>query len=74
MLQPTVPQLAFQGTCDLVVEGKKISCNSVRLGRDWMLYHGTLLLDMDLRLVDCLLKHPPREPDYRQGDACMLTF
>lgn len=66
-LQPLVPQLEFDGTCDLVVAGRKVSGNSVRLIRDWMLYHGTLLLDMDLTLVDRWLKHPPREPEYRGG-------
>lgn len=66
-LQALVPQLEFDGTCDLVVTGRKVSGNSVRLIRDWMLYHGTLLLDMDLTLVDRLLKHPPREPEYRAG-------
>ncbi len=68
-LQTLVPQLEFDGTCDLVVAGRKVSGNSVRLIRDWMLYHGTLLLDMDLTLVDRLLKHPPREPEYRAGRA-----
>ncbi|MEO8269614.1 MAG: hypothetical protein ABI557_07840, partial [Aureliella sp.] len=62
-----VPQLEFDGTCDLVVSGRKVSGNSIRLVRDWMLYHGTLLLDMDLTLADRLLKHPPREPEYRGG-------
>lgn len=66
-LQSLMPQLEFDGTCDLVVSGRKVSGNSVRLVRDWMLYHGTLLLDMDLTLADRLLKHPPREPEYRGG-------
>ena len=66
-LQSLVPQLEFNGTCDLVVARRKVSGNSVRLVRDWMLYHGTLLLDMDLALADRLLKHPPREPEYRGG-------
>ena len=68
-LKALVPRLEFDGTCDLVVTGRKVSGNSVRLIRDWMLYHGTLLLNMDLKLVDQLLKHPPREPEYRGGRA-----
>ncbi|MEZ6153517.1 MAG: lipoate--protein ligase family protein [Pirellulaceae bacterium] len=66
-LKSLLPQLEFDGTCDLVVSGRKVSGNSVRLVRDWMLYHGTLLLDMDLTLAERLLKHPPREPEYRGG-------
>lgn len=66
-LQPLDARIEFDGTCDLVIRGKKVSGNSVRLIRDWMLYHGTLLLDMDLTTVHQLLKHPPREPHYRAG-------
>lgn len=66
-LQPLAAHLRLDGTCDLVVEGRKVSGNSMRLLRNSLLYHGTLLLDMELSLVDRLLKHPPREPDYRRG-------
>ncbi len=66
-LLPSVPNLQFEGTCDLVVAGRKVSGNSMRLLRNSLLYHGTLLLHMNLSLVDQLLKHPPREPDYRRG-------
>lgn len=65
-LQPSVPELGWDGTCDLVVRARKVSGNSLRCRREWMLYHGTLLLDMDLQLLDQFLLHPPREPEYRQ--------
>lgn len=55
-----------QGICDLTVAGKKCSGNSLRVTRDHLLYHGTLLVDFDLdRLSDCL-GTPPRQPAYRQ--------
>ena len=64
-----------QGTSDLVLavdEGngaipslKKISGNALRVRRHGVLYHGTLLDRFDLALAARLLKHPPREPDYR---------
>jgi lipoate-protein ligase A len=62
-----VPQAALDGTCDLVVDGRKVSGNALRVGREWTLYHGTLLVGFDLPLIDRYLKHPPREPAYRQG-------
>ena len=65
-LKPIAPKLTYAGTCDLVIDGRKISGNSLRVGRDWLLYHGTLLLDMDLQNIDRYLNHPPREPEYRQ--------
>jgi lipoate---protein ligase len=66
-LRPLEPSIDSDGTCDLVVAGKKVSGNSLRCRRQWVLYHGTLLLDMDLGLIDQFLLHPPREPEYRQG-------
>ncbi|RMF41072.1 MAG: lipoate--protein ligase family protein [Planctomycetota bacterium] len=57
------------GNCDLVVGERKTSGNSLRIQRNWLLYHGTLLLDMDLSWPDRLLAHPPREPAYRRGRA-----
>lgn len=65
-LMPLVPDLTYAGTCDLVVAGRKVSGNSLRVRRDWLLYHGTLLLDMDLQKIERYLNHPPREPEYRQ--------
>ncbi len=65
-LQSTHPDIAWDGTCDLTLNACKVSGNSLRCRRNWMLYHGTLLLDMDLTLVDQFLLHPPREPEYRQ--------
>ena len=32
-----------------------------------VLYHGTLLYDFDLRLIDELLRMPSRQPEYRKG-------
>lgn len=66
-LKPLVADIEFAGISDLVVGGRKVSGNSVRLVRNYMLYHGTILLDMDLTAIDRLLKHPPREPAYRAG-------
>ena len=65
-LSPLAPALNYAGTCDLVIADRKVSGNSLRVRREWLLYHGTLLLDMDLSKIDRYLNHPPREPEYRQ--------
>jgi lipoate---protein ligase len=61
--------VARHGTSDLAIPGPegplKCSGNSLRVTRSRLIYHGTLLYAMDLGLVDRLLRHPPREPDYR---------
>ncbi|MHB1160856.1 MAG: lipoate--protein ligase family protein [Chloroflexota bacterium] len=54
-----------KGISDVAVEGRKISGNALAKRWGGLLLHGTLLLDLDLDLVDACLRHPPREPDYR---------
>jgi lipoate-protein ligase A len=44
---------------------RKFSGNSLRAKRSHMLYHGTLLYDFDLSLVDACLRMPARQPAYR---------
>jgi len=61
-----------RGTSDLAVVGaagdeRKVSGNALRVRRHGVLYHGTLLDAFDLDLVGRVLRHPPREPDYRAG-------
>lgn len=73
----------FAGTSDLAVrvsgQLKKISGNSMKLGKRALLYHGTLLYAMDLSVISRWLKLPPRTPDYRRqrthGDfvTCIST-
>lgn len=55
------------GTSDVVIGVQKISGNSLRTRRNALLYHGTILLDFDLSLMECLSKEPPRQPEYREG-------
>jgi len=53
-----------RGDSDDVPE-RKVSGNALRVRRHGVLYHGTLLDSFDLSLVAKVLRHPPREPDYR---------
>ena len=63
-------RVSRQGTSDLTVslpEGiRKVSGNALRVRRRGVLYHGTLLDNFPLELISQLLRHPPREPAYRQ--------
>jgi len=58
-----------RGSSDLVLltamGAMKVSGNALRVRRNASLYHGTLLDHFDIALVGRLLRHPPREPDYR---------
>ncbi len=55
----------IQGTSDLTLGDRKFSGNSLRLTRNGLLYHGTLLNTFDLELIPKCLKAPPRQPEYR---------
>ena len=58
-------EIQLQGTCDLTWNEAKFSGNALRCKRQFMLYHGTLLIDMPLDWVSTYLKEPPRQPEYR---------
>jgi lipoate---protein ligase len=61
------PGVECRGTSDMAVGGRKFSGNSVRCRRNHFLYHGTLLYDFPLPLIERCLKMPPRMPDYRDN-------
>jgi lipoate-protein ligase A len=63
-----------RGSSDLVLRAagggddttaRKFSGNALRVRRHGVLYHGTLLDAFDISLISRVLRHPPREPDYR---------
>ena len=56
---------SMQGTSDLTVNDRKFSGNSLRCKRNAILYHGTILCEMDLQTVCDSLRTAPRQPDYR---------
>lgn len=57
---------SINGTSDLTIDGRKVSGNSLRCKRNWMVYHGTMICQMDLDLIASCLNRPIREPEYRQ--------
>ncbi len=66
-VQQQVPAAALQGICDLTFRNCKCSGNSLRVTRDRILYHGTVLYDFDLSMLNRCLREAPRQPDYRGG-------
>ena len=84
------PSVVAAGTSDLAFQPNpekpllKFSGNSLRVDRNRLLYHGTLLYDADLPKIARVLRGPPRQPEYRASrghehflgnlptDACRL--
>ena len=59
--------VAVQGCTDLTLGELKFSGNAQRRKRDWLLFHGTFLLNFDLALVGKYLRAPSQQPAYRRG-------
>ncbi|HXP61747.1 MAG TPA: hypothetical protein VN829_14730 [Dongiaceae bacterium] len=55
----------IRGYTDLALGGLKFSGNSQRRKRRALMFHGALLLEFDLALIERALLMPSREPDYR---------
>jgi lipoate---protein ligase len=66
-LDTLAPGVECRGTSDLTIGNRKFSGNSARCRRGHLLYHGTLLYEFPLPLVERCLTMPPRMPDYRDG-------
>jgi lipoate---protein ligase len=66
-LDPLRAGVHSAGTSDLAVGDRKFSGNSMRARRRHFLYHGTLLYQFRLALINLYLKPPPRMPEYRGG-------
>lgn len=59
-------EIQLQGTCDLTLGNRKFSGNALRCKRNWLLYHGTILIAMPLDWLGQFLLEPPRQPEYRE--------
>ena len=59
-------KVEIKGSSDLTIDGKKFSGNAQRRRMKALLFHGTFLLDFDLKLIEKYLKLPPKQPDYRE--------
>ena len=56
----------ISGTSDLTVGGQKVSGNALRCKRNWLVYHGTMICDLEIDLIANCLGDPIRQPEYRQ--------
>ena len=58
-------EISVLGHTDLCLGNVKFSGNSQRRRKNFLLFHGTLLLNCDLMLISELLLMPSFQPDYR---------
>jgi lipoate-protein ligase A len=62
-----VQDLGQRGISDIAIGDKKILGCSMFKSRSTYFYQGSLLVDVPLTRLSTYLKHPSKEPDYRQG-------
>jgi lipoate-protein ligase A len=74
-LDDVLPGIEPAGISDLAVGGRKFSGNAQQRKLRYLLHHGTLLYDFDLRRVAGYLRPPGRQPEYRdrRDHAAFLT-
>lgn len=69
--------IAIEGFTDLTIGGRKFSGNAQYRKKHALLFHGSLLLDCDLALIQALLLPPERQPAYRlnrQHDEFLMNL
>jgi lipoate-protein ligase A len=57
--------LRIQGHSDLVLGNLKFSGNAQRRKKNFLMFHGTFLLNFDISQVETYLRMPSKQPDYR---------
>ena len=57
----------IQGSTDLTVNNLKFSGNSQRRKKNYLLFHGTFLLNFKIQKIESFLKMPAKRPVYREN-------
>ncbi len=67
-LQPLVKgPIESKGQTDLVMGNLKFSGNAQRRKRNFLIFHGTFLLQFDIASIEKYLTMPSQQPDYRDN-------
>jgi len=69
LVQAGVASVERRDVSDMCLGDRKVGGACMFRGRALLLYSASLLVEPDLGLMDRYLRHPPREPPYRQGRA-----
>ncbi len=64
---PELEHLSQRGISDICMGEKKIVGTSMFRSRNYLLYQASILVRPRLEVISRYLKHPTKEPDYRQG-------
>lgn len=62
-----ISDLSMMGISDIAISGKKISGSAIYRSKDKLLFHAVLNLGESPSTFEQYLRHPQKEPDYRNG-------
>jgi len=67
--------LSIAGDSDLVLGDRKVAGHAQRRKRSALLFHGSVMLDMDSARMERFLRYPSRVPDHRRhrGHSAFVT-
>jgi lipoate-protein ligase A len=68
-LWPGLQSLSQNGFSDIVWGEQKVAGTSLFRSKHYLLYQGSLLVSLDMPLIQRTLAHPSVEPSYRQGKS-----
>lgn len=66
-------ELVVRGVSDLCLGNRKVMGSAQRRKKSALVFHGSLLLNADLSLIEKFLRFPSKQPDYR-ADRSHLDF
>jgi lipoate-protein ligase A len=64
---PQLAALSQAGLSDIVFGQRKIAGTSLFRSRNYLLYQASILVELDMGLINQTLKSPTKEPSYREG-------
>lgn len=67
MEETGINNLSLMGISDITISGKKILGSAIYRNKEKLLYHAVLNLGEPSSTFEKYLKHPEKEPDYRNG-------
>jgi len=62
-----IHDMSMMGISDITISGRKILGSAIYRSKNTLLYHAVLNLGEPAATFERYLKHPSKEPDYRQG-------
>lgn len=67
LVRGSFKEIQQRGISDLALGDRKVGGACIYRSKGLLCYSATLLVEPQVALMERYLKHPPREPDYREG-------